>query len=259
MVFVTTSRKGKEEVEKSAKVFAETLSAPYLPRDGLSLERMFQESGLNEAVIVGPEGAKWQDQSGRHFFFHPNMAAVRVKALARGGKDALIEASGIQKGDRVLDCTLGLGSDAIVAAHVVGKHGEVTGLESQSVIASLVSYGLTNYPLESPRLLEAMHRVEVCQADYRQFLHDAEENSFDIVLFDPMFRQTVTRSSGVQALKTLANPAPLDPVAVNEACRVAKRRVVLKERKMSGEFERLGFQIEKEASNHAFGIKECGG
>ena len=64
-----------------------------------------------------------------------------------------------------------------------------------------------------------------------------------------MFRQTVNRSSGLQPLKKLANPRPLDRESVREAVRVARKRVVLKERLMSGEFERLGFQVVKEASN----------
>lgn len=57
-------------------------------------------------------------------------------------------------------------------------------------------------------------------------------------------------------LKELADPNPLDPDSVREAVRVARKRVVLKERLMSGEFERLGFRVVKEASNHAFGIIE---
>ncbi|SDX15904.1 Putative SAM-dependent methyltransferase [Marininema mesophilum] len=259
MAFVTTIRKPRGKVQESAKELAHFLSAPYLPRNNLSMAQLYKRSGFAEAVIVGPEGAKWQDTEGKGFFFHPNMAPIRVKELTHGGNDALIEASGIKAGDRVLDCTLGLGSDAIVAAHVVGEEGNVTGLESQPVVAALVSYGLKVYQLDSPRLLEAMHRVEVCYADYRHFLREMEDDSYDVVLFDPMFRQTVIGSTSLQALKMLANPAPLDSISVAEACRVAKRRVVLKERKISGEFERLGFRVVKEASKFDFGIIECGG
>ncbi|MFC4077937.1 class I SAM-dependent methyltransferase [Salinithrix halophila] len=255
---MTTSRKPGEEVRTEAQGLADKIGAPLLPRESFSLAKMFEMSGSGEAIIVGPGGARWQDAGGKEFFFHPNMAAVRVKELSRGGTDALVEAAGIQSGDRVLDCTLGLGSDAIVAAHVVGETGKVTGLESQPVIAALVAHGLTTYRSDSPRLKRAMRRVRVHCADYREVLSSCPDDAYDIVFFDPMFRYTVSRSSGVQALKTLANPAPLGPSSVAEAKRVARRRVILKERKMSGEFERLGFRVVKEASNHAFGVLDCG-
>lgn len=54
-----------------------------------------------------------------------------------------------------------------------------------------------------------MQGVRVVCADYREYLRRMGDDSFDVVLFDPMFRQTVTRSSALQALKMLANPEPL--------------------------------------------------
>lgn len=239
-----------------AQQMARCLGAVWRPREGRSLKRMMEETKADAAVVVGWDGAHWEDREGNTFRFHPNLAALRVKELAVGGEDALVTAAGLEPGDRVLDCTLGLGADAIVAAQATGERGEVVGLESQPVIATLVDYGLKHYPARSDRLVQAMRAVRVLCADYRDYLHQQEDRSFDVVLFDPMFRQTVTRSSALQSLKVLANPEPLEQDSVREALRVARKRVVLKERLMSGEFERLGFRVVKEASNHAFGILE---
>ncbi|MFD1394899.1 class I SAM-dependent methyltransferase [Kroppenstedtia eburnea] len=255
-MIVTTSRRPREEERIWAERIASRMGVDCQPRENRSLIRMMEETAAEAAVVVGSDGAHWEDREGNTFRFHPNLAALRVKELAAGGADALVTAAGFQPGDRVLDCTLGLGADAIVAAHVTGEAGEVVGLESQPVIAALVDYGLRHYPAASPRLVQAMQGVRVVCADYREYLRRMGDDSFDVVLFDPMFRQTVTRSSALQALKMLANPEPLDPESVREALRVARKRVVLKERLMSGEFERLGFRVVKEASNYAFGILE---
>ncbi|MFD1426195.1 class I SAM-dependent methyltransferase [Kroppenstedtia sanguinis] len=253
---MTTSRQPRQEERIWAERIARRMGADCLPRESRSLTQMMGETAAEAAVVVGSDGAHWEDREGNTFRFHPNLAAPRVKTLTSGGSDALVTAAALQSGDRILDCTLGLGADAIVAAHVAGEAGEVVGLESQPVIATLVDYGLGHYQSASPRLMQAMQRVRVVCADYREVLLHQEDDSFDVVLFDPMFQQTVTRSSALQSLKMLANPEPLHPKSVQEALRVARKRVVLKERLMSGEFERLGFRVVKEASNYAFGILE---
>ncbi|SDC13970.1 Putative SAM-dependent methyltransferase [Melghirimyces thermohalophilus] len=236
---------------------ARDLETVFLPREDRSLKRLMEEVGGAEgAVVVGNGEVWWEDRFGHRFQFHPNLAALRVKSLAAGGEDAMVSAAKMMPGDQVLDCTMGLGSDAIVAAHVTGAEGGVLGLESQPVIAALVAYGLQHYQPSSHRLKEAMRSVQVVNVDYREYLYQQHSRSVDVILFDPMFRQTVNRSSGIQPLKKLANPRPLDRESVRQAVRVARKRVVLKERLMSGEFERLGFQVVKEASNHAFGIIE---
>lgn len=259
MVFVTTSRRPRLGDETDAAALAKRMGIPFLPRENRSLAVMFKGYGADAAVIVDPDGARWEDAAGGVFRFHPNLSALRVKTLRRGGKDALVEVAQLRRGDTVLDCTLGLGADAIVAAHVTGSCGRVVGLESQPVVAVLVEYGLKRYPAASQALSQAMARVQVEIADYRAYLPACPTNAFDIVWFDPMFRQTRRRSSGIQPLRRLANPEPLDLCSVEEACRVARRRVILKERRGSGEFERLGFCVKKEASHHAFGVIDVSG
>jgi 16S rRNA (guanine1516-N2)-methyltransferase len=56
-----------------------------------------------------------------------------------------------------------------------------------------------------------------------------------------MFFRPVLHSQPLSPLRQLADHAALNPGSVREACRVARRRVVLKSQAAEGEFERLGF------------------
>ncbi len=256
---MTTSYHPHPERERTARQLAERFSVPYIPRGRRTLKQLFSETGSEQAVVVSREEIRWEDQGGRRFFFHPNMSAIRVKRLRTGGTDPMVAVGGMRRGDAILDCTLGMGADAIVAAFVAGPEGKVVALESQPVIAALVEHGMRTYVTDRAELTEAMRSVEVVCADYRDYLPRLPDKSFDIVMFDPMFGETVRESSAMQALRPLANPAPLDPESVKEAVRVARRAVLLKERRGSEEFSRLGFRIAKEASTYAFGMIEVEG
>ncbi|GGE24697.1 hypothetical protein GCM10011571_28540 [Marinithermofilum abyssi] len=258
MLIVTTSQRPAKEHILLARRLASQLKAPLVKRDR-SIAQLLKVHKAAEAVVVSGAGVRWVTAEGEPFFFHPNMSAVRVRQLRKGGEDSFLQAAQLRPGDHVLDCTLGLGADAIVAAFAVGVEGRVLGLESQPVIAALVEHGLQTYEVDTPVLKEAMKRVEVRCVDYRDFLPRCPDDAFDVVYFDPMFRHTVKRSSAMQSLRRLANMAPVDEAMVREARRVARRRVVLKERPSSGEFARLGFQVVKEASSFAFGVIEKGG
>uniref|UniRef100_UPI0025D0B145 class I SAM-dependent methyltransferase n=1 Tax=Selenomonas sp. F0473 TaxID=999423 RepID=UPI0025D0B145 len=87
----------------------------------------------------------------------------------------------------------------------------------------------------------AMRRIAVHAADALTYLREQPDGSFDVVYFDPMFRRPLHESAGMNALRASADMRALTPETVAAACRVARRRVVMKERRGSGEFERLGF------------------
>ncbi len=75
----------------------------------------------------------------------------------------------------------------------------------------------------------ALRRVQVTAADHGVYLRGCEANSFDVVYFDPFFDKRLTGSeASVSPLFVFGNPAPLDPTAAQEACRVARRCVVIK-------------------------------
>lgn len=74
-----------------------------------------------------------------------------------------------------------------------------------------------------------MGRVHVVTADYRQFLPQCVDGEFDIVYFDPFFEERLPGSvNSISPLAHFGNPAPLAVGSVQEARRVARRRVVVK-------------------------------
>ncbi len=63
----------------------------------------------------------------------------------------------LRAGDTILDCTLGLGQDALVAALVVGPSGRVVALEKSLALYAVVSEGLNAYDY-GPQLLPCARR-----------------------------------------------------------------------------------------------------
>jgi len=191
--------------------------------------------------VVGPGGAVFTSPKLPDvFFFHPSMAKVRIKSLRLGRGDPMVAAMDLRAGDRVLDCTLGRGSDAIVASHVVGESGRVVGLEVVPLIATLVDLGLRQYETDSAALNGAMRRVEVVCADHREALIPFPARSFDVVYFDPLFSSPVMESQAIASLREIADPGTVTPSVLSEAQRVAVRRVVIKDSRGSRLWEPLG-------------------
>ena len=239
---VTTARKPNLETETLAANFAEKLNLKFVPRKDFSLETLKQMHGAENILLIKNNFPVILTNEGE-LFFHPNTAHLRIKNLRQGEGDRLIDAAKIQSGDKILDCTLGLGSDSIVESFAVGITGKVTALEINPVLAEIVRYGMKNFYDDTPPVIEAMRRVEVVTADYFDYLKNCSDNSFDVVYFDPMFRHAINKSSGINPIRPLADNRPLEIISVREACRVARRCVVMKENSRSTEFERLGFKI----------------
>ena len=251
---VTTARKFTADTEILAVETARKLNLKFVPRGDSSLDALKKNYNVENILIAKKNSLIISTENGE-LFFHPNTAHLRIKNLRRGLSDRLIDAANISAGMKILDCTLGLGSDAIVESFVVGAAGKVIALEKNPVLAEVVRHGLKNFSADNENILSAMRRVEVITADYLDYLKAADENSFDVVYFDPMFRRPVEKSSGINPLRPVADHSPVTVEAVREACRVAKNFVVLKENSRSSEFNRLGFEIAEggKYSSVAFG------
>lgn len=249
---VTTVRKPKSEMNVAASTLAAKLNLKFVLRGDYSLDALRNLFGVKNILLIKNDLIVLFTTKGE-LFFHPGTAHLRIKNLRQGLGDRLIDAGKIRRGDKVLDCTLGLGSDAIVESFVAGR---VTALEVNPIIAEIVRHGMKNFSEDSPHILEAMRHVEVVTTDYIDYLKVAADNSFDVVYFDPMFRRPIDKSSGMNPLRPLADNRPLSVDAVKEACRVARRCVVMKENSRSTEFERLGFKIASggKYSSIAFGV-----
>lgn len=189
--------------------------------------------------------------------FHPSMALIRLINLLREESDRYLEATQLKPGDSLIDATLGLGTDALIGAWAVGEIGSVLGVEQSPILAAMVQDGLNHFEELIPKavssdkqkawasLAQASGRIKVLWGDHREIFKSTPGRSCDVVYFDPMFRRTCQQSGSIRPLHYLSDHSPLEPEVIQEACRIARRRVVLKERKNSSEFSRLGFEILK--------------
>ncbi len=255
---VTTARKFTDDAENLAVETAKKLNLKFVRRENFSLDALKKIHDAENILIAKNNSLVVSTENGE-LFFHPNTAHLRIKNLRRGLNDRLIDATKLSEGMKILDCTLGLGSDAIVESFVVGESGKVVALEKSPALAEVVRFGLKNFSADNEKILSAMRRIEVVTTDYLDYLKAAEKNSFDVVYFDPMFRRPVEKSSGINPLRPVADNRPVSSEAVREACRVAKNFVVLKENSRSEEFNRLLFKIAEggKYSSISFGVIDC--
>ena len=240
---VTTVRRGQKYTEANRTLAARTAAAlgiPNVPRGNDSLAELRAAYGV-DAALVARRGLLTLVTAKGELFFHPGMSHLRIKNLLLGHGDHLVSALGLVEGMHVLDCTLGTGADAIVESFAVGAQGTVTALEANPLIAAVIADGLAHATGDNYEMHAAMRRITVHHADALTFLRATETDSCDVVYFDPMFRRPLHESAGMNALRVLADSRALTGETIAEACRVARHRVVMKERRGSKEFERLGF------------------
>lgn len=212
-----------------AKEWAAALQGQYIERaHNLSVPDLLEQRNLAALVVVESAGPRVHCREGS-FAYHPSMAGLRVQNLQRGGQDHLVSALGLRPGLRVLDCTLGLGSDAAVASYAVGAAGRVVGLEASPLLHFAVSWGLAHYEAKDAELNAALRRIQTVNITAEAYLRACAPGSFDAVYFDPMFRRPVTGSKNMEALRPLAWEQPLEKAVVELALRAAPV-VVIKER-----------------------------
>lgn len=242
-MIVTTSLRSIPEDVVIACRFASEIDGAYVPRERYSLSELQTKYCITQfTVIENRQPVVYHGED--RFFFHRGMAELRILNYIRTGNDPMIAAMGLGQGMSVLDCTLGLAADALVAAFVVGGAGQVRGVEASCVVAALTRWGLNGlYAPQADARAEtkqAASIIEVINADHRNYLEELPDQSFDVVFFDPMFRRTKQASVGIQPLRNFADSRPLAIEALQQAKRVARRRIVIKEAHGSPEFSRLG-------------------
>ncbi|WP_027417131.1 class I SAM-dependent methyltransferase [Aneurinibacillus terranovensis] len=258
-MLITTIYEPGEDLIKRALDLAAEFGGEYVPRQKLSIVRLHERD--NEVVVVTKEGVKaYRKGIALPFFFHPDMAMLRIKRLRSGDTDVMVTICNLHEGSRFLDCTLGLASDALVASYAVGQKGRVVGIESEPILFRVVAEGLKRYRTNVSELKEAMSRIEVIHCDHLTFLRKCKDNSFDVVYFDPMFFAPIHASVGLEPLRPFANNARLAEEAVAEAKRVAAQRVVMKNHTQSEDFARLGFErAAKLERSFTYGVIVTGG
>lgn len=255
-MIITTGPDPTEAQIAKAKVLASELQGSYYPRRNETLKGLCRKVGDSRIMVASKQELVYYEGDLPPLYFHPSMAFVRVKRLRKGESDPLIEVSGCRRGDQVLDCTAGLCSDALVFSYAAGPDGGVTALESEAVLHAVVRDGLKNYDTGMQDVNEALRRIRLIRTGHEQFLAELPDRSVDIVYFDPMFRVPISESSGIEPLRPLANVNALTKESIEHALRAARKAVVLKENRESGEFERLAFPWKLKAAKTkvAYGV-----
>ncbi len=229
-IIVTTSRRPTAALKRQASEWAERLSTSVVPRTE-SIRRLCETHGADGVLVVSQQRITYfEPATGIEYFFHPGMAKVRIHNIEAGHGDPMVRAMELQAADELLDCTVGRASDAIVATYVIGAQGRVLGLERVPVIAQLTIHGLATCEYSGARFTELLRRVEVLQADHREYLPTCADDSFDVVYFDPIFHAPVKQSEAMKPLRALADKATITADVLAQALRVSRRCVVIKQR-----------------------------
>ncbi len=246
-VVVTTPRRPSELDRQEALAEARRLGLPYEARDA-GIESIAARSGAELILVVSAiERSLWVPAGLAPWRFHGGMAVLRIRRMLKEAplhavSDPLLRACDLRPGDRFIDATAGACADALVAAWAVGPSGSVVAIESSPILHAVTSFGARRIRFGEEAIDAALDRLEVVQGSHLELLAAIPDRSADVIYFDPMFESPTLAPPGFEILRMVAEPAPLAPEAVAEATRVARRRVVLQERRGSGELERLGFR-----------------
>jgi len=244
VTLVTTAGRPDEVSMALAQKACNELNLRFESRNKRSVAKIGQIFGANIIVAGKNRYEYYPEGAAAPFFFHPNSAAFRLKRVARGEDDPFLQACNLLEGDSFLDCTLGMGADAMLAAFQAGKSGKVVGLEVDSNVAFIVRKGMQTYDTTELPLTECMKDIQVVQSEAVAFLKKQMDNSFDVVYMDPMFEEVIEESNNFEALRHAGSHFHLSKEWIDEAFRVANKRIVLKAHFRSTVFEEFGFQRE---------------
>jgi len=258
-MIITTSLRTTEQITEKAKKVAAELELPFFQRNQQPIPSLHNLYNCDVLVVGSTRLSLYQQGDQKPFFFHPNSAMFRVKRFLRGEVDPFLEATKLTENMSILDCTLGLASDSILSSVIVGKNGQVVGLEASPYLAYIVSEGLASWKSGSAEMDQAMRRITIINVDHHDYLRSVETNSFDVVYFDPMFEVKIESSDGISPLRRLACYDHLKEEAIEEAMRVARQRVVIKDHFQSERFSRFNFSVYKRLTSlfHYGSIELC--
>jgi len=260
MKTVVTTGGRPDEISCQRALFASTmLTIPFIERRKRSMQKMMEQEQANILVAGKLRYEYYVFGQQEPFFFHPSSAAFRAKRLARGEKDTFLEAVQLENGDTLLDCTLGMATDSMLAAIQVGDTGRVIGCEGNPIIAFMLQQGLQQYDYVEEKLpeLASMRKIEVVSSIAVNYLRQLSTASIDVVYLDPMFEKTIEESKNFTPLREAGIHVSLDDKWMKEAIRVAKKRVVLKAHFRSSLFRKYGFnQLKRPNTKFHYGIYE---
>lgn len=248
-IVVTTSNSPSKEAVQLARALASEFGLTYLNRRHVSRKRKTGEVAFCYVVDNNLQLSIQID--GQRLFFHPGIAKIRMENFKRDGRDHMLEAIRPEPAYVVYDATFGLGMDAVFIAHFVAK---VVGTEVSPHIYRVVSYGLRTYSAKQDWINEAIKKIELHNADMRDFVRAIPDRHFDVVYCDPMFEHPKFESSALNPLRPLASYDTVDDELVSEFVRIAKRRVVLKSSVEDSWLGRLKFSFSRVIQSQRSGL-----
>jgi len=227
-VVITTDKKPSKEMVEEAKRLSEKLGAPLVKRRHLTINAIRKKFGKNVLVVNRELTLTLHTLKGQKLFFHPGLFKIRLLNYLRTGREAMVEAMNLKEGETVLDCNLGLAQDALLAAFVSKR--KVVGVEKDPVIYEIVKRGLEKYhPKGKLEVAEfAFKLIEPHLSDNYEFLKKLPDKSFDVVYFSPMFVKPKWHCDVMSPFREVAPKDFVSPEVINEAERVARKRVVIK-------------------------------
>lgn len=257
-VIVTTSIDETPALVNEAKELAADLKIDYLKRNKKPINYLTEKIEDGIFVVNSNRGTSYYKKNEKEVFFHPNMAFLRIEQLKKGFSDSFVSACGLERGMSFFDGTLGLASDALVAAYVVGNEGKVMGAEISTPLFAITRKGLDFYKSRHSNWGSLIDRITIQNIENLKWLRQMKDSSVDVVYFDFMFEKSLENSHGIQVIKSITDNQTITKEHVVEAARVAKHRIVAKSGYSGISLETLGFEVRRQyrRRNFYYGVIE---
>lgn len=217
-IIITTNVKTTDLLMEKAKKIADQLRINFVYRKKKTIKQLLENY---DGIIVVYKNKISYFENDIELFFHLDTTALKLKNNDNEPLIALIN----EKNQKILDCTMGLASDSLL----LSCYGHcVTALEKNPIIHLIVSEGLKTYETSNKTINEAMKNITTWNIDSLNFLKNSQENSFDIIYFDPMFSHNIEESKNLAGIEMLAEQNfPLEQF-LKEAKRVARKKIIIK-------------------------------
>lgn len=234
---ITTGYKPTNEQRLQAQKLASEWQLPYVERGHASLRRLAERTRIFHWLVQLQRGLVATDGKTR-LEFHLQMAKLRALNWERKRQDHFADLLHEVSPERFLDATFGRGSDAIMAAYTLPENVEIIALEKSFPVYAVGRDGLRSMQVpEAAALTAALRRIHLLHADVSDYLKKQPDNRFDVIYFDFMFHHTVSQTNNLADLRIFAAQSGLDEILWEDAKRVAKKRIIVKNRPFASWFK----------------------
>ncbi len=227
MLIVSTCRKPPESVVARAKAVAARCGCPLIERRSTSVSKLMKLHGATLIYMVGRQSEEIRAAGLDPLFVHPGRFYLkRVDGLEHPLLRALAPPQA-KPVNHVIDATVGLAQDALQIAGIMGA--TVHGIEASAPVSCLLEEGLARMAAQTHRgFAKGASQITVQHGQAAEVLASMDTHSAPVVYLDPMFDTPLAAESRFDVFRHLAQHRPLDSALLEQAHRVAERRVVLK-------------------------------